>query len=94
MKTSKRKTAKEIKLEQYLRGFYDCLAMFEEAFRKEAWEEDHRRRKLGLSTLASETARAPRVDALWPTVYAAQQKIYPVDNELRELQQKRRASGE
>jgi len=81
----KRKTAKEIKLQQYLNGFYDCLFMFEEAFRGEVWKEDARRRQLGLSTLISETSKEPRIDALWPVIEKAQKKIYPTDTEYKDL---------
>jgi len=89
MSKTRRKSAKEIKLQQYLNGFYDCLSMFEEAFRDAAWKEDSRRRALGLSTLASETAKEPRVDALWSVIEKAQKKIHPIDSEYKDLQQER-----
>jgi hypothetical protein len=85
MKTTKRKTAKEIKLQEYLRGFYGCLELFESAFRDEAWKEDARRRRLGLSTLISETSKEPRIDALWSVIEKAQKKISPIDTEYKDL---------
>jgi len=42
MSKTSRKSTKEVKLQQYLHGFYGCLAMFEEAFRDAAWKEDSR----------------------------------------------------
>lgn len=81
----KRKTAKEVKLQEYLHGFYDCLQMFEDAFRQEAWKEDARRRSLGLSTLIEETSKEPRIDALWSVIEKAQKKVYPIDTEYKDL---------
>lgn len=59
--------------------------MFEEAFRNEAWKEDTRRRRLGLSTLVEDTSKEPRIDALWPVIEKAQKKVYPIDTEYKEL---------
>jgi hypothetical protein len=47
------------------------------------------RRALGLSTL-SETAKEPRVDALWSVIEKAQKKVHPIDSEYKDLQQARR----
>lgn len=82
---TKRKTAKEIKLQEYLKGFYDCLTMFEDAFRDEAWKEDARRRRLGLSTLIEETSKEPRIDALWSVIVKAQKKVYQIETEYKDL---------
>lgn len=86
---AKRKTMREVRLEEYLDGYFDCLRIFEEGFREEAWKEYSRRCRLGLSTLAEHTSKEPRIDSLWSRVFKAQQDIRPKDDEYRKLREAR-----
>jgi hypothetical protein len=85
----KRKSQREIRLEEYLAGFYDCLSIFEDGFREEAWAEDSKRRREGRPTLISETSKEPRIDALWSRIEKANEKIRAKDNEYRALRESR-----
>lgn len=38
MKKKMRKTMEEVRLEERTRGFYDCLVIFEELWRKRVWQ--------------------------------------------------------
>ncbi len=92
IKRVKRKTMREIRLEEYLDGFYRCLTIFEDGFREEAWAEYAKRRREGRSVLISETSKEPRIDALWTRIEKAQQDegMKNKDNEYRILREARR----
>ena len=73
MKTRKtpRKTMKEIRLEEYVRGFYDCLFMFEDSWRQEL------NRNMPQGT--------PQSDFLWNIIERAQKKISDVDLKYKKI---------
>lgn len=79
-----RKTMKEIRLQEYVTGFYDCLYMFEEAFRDYAHKEYCLRRATGRSTLVKDST-CPKVAVLWEVIEKAQKRIHPIDSEYKEL---------
>ena len=85
----KRKTGKEIRIEEYTNGFYDCLGMFEDEFRKHAWKEYHERKSTGQSTLLLDST-CPITAALWSVIENAQKKVSPLGSELNDLRTNRR----
>jgi hypothetical protein len=84
----KRKTLKETKLEQYCNGFFDCLGMFEDEFRKHAMIEYHDRKAAGRSTLI-EDSTCPITAAIWSVIEKAQKRASPVNHELNKLRASR-----
>jgi len=86
----KRKTIKEIRFEEYIGGFYMCLGLFEDAFRKEAWSTYHKRRAAGLSTLIEDTSKLPLFENfLFDIIQEAQEKLKPKDDEYRKIREDR-----
>jgi hypothetical protein len=84
----KRKTTKEIRLEEYLDGFYTCLHMFEDEFRKHAWKEYRERKATGRSTFVKDST-CPITAALWSVIEKAQKQASPLGRELNELRTNR-----
>ena len=77
-----RKTTRERLLYAQLRGFSDCLLIFEEYWREKTWKEYQRGTRLN-----------PESDPLWKLIEKAQAKIRPVDLEWRALEQGRSEAG-
>jgi hypothetical protein len=80
-----RKTMKEIRLEERIGGFYDCLYLFEELWRK----------NLGnLGPISTMLQSKITMEALYEDgIHIAQQKIRPDDDEYRNLRQARIEAG-
>lgn len=81
---SKRKSMKEIRLEEFCDGFYQCLCIFEELHRNEFWKEYHKRSQLGLSTLTGE-CQTPKSKITWEGIEKAQKKIRDKEKEYKDL---------
>lgn len=79
----KRKSMREIRLEEYTGGFYHCLEMFESAFRKHFWKQYH---LVG----PDKAKRDPKVDALWSVIEKAQKEIGEKNNEYKVIMMTRR----
>jgi hypothetical protein len=69
-----RKTTRERLLYAELKGFCDCLHIFEEKWRDDAWKKHHAGIKLD-----------PATDEMWKLIQTATAKIRPVDDEYRAL---------
>jgi hypothetical protein len=80
----KKKSMKEIRLEEYLGGFYDCLGLIEQRFREEFWASYRARSLAGKSTFA-EDCETEVSKALWGVIEPAQKFIHEKDSEYKDL---------
>ncbi len=78
-----RKTMREVRLEERVRGFYECLHIFEDLWRKKG----HERLQFGLTMKAA--FEGPVIEALWEGIEAAQAKISPIDSEYKDIRHER-----
>lgn len=75
----KRKSMRELRLEERLQGFYDCLQIFEDLWRKKA----HERMKRGIPI--SDAFGGAECGVLWEGIEKAQQTANPLDSEYKNL---------